>query len=86
MSAEERAMMQEHGRYWAGEMANGNVLLFGPVADPRGDWGVGIVLGEDEAAVHRMEANDPAMLSGRGFSYEVLPMPVIVTPNGRQGA
>jgi uncharacterized protein YciI len=86
MSVEERAMMQAHAGYWAAEMAEGNVLLFGPVADPSGDWGVGIVRAPDEAAVHRMEAGDPAVRSGFGFRYEVLPMPVIVTPDGRHGA
>lgn len=79
-------MMQAHAGYWAGEMAKGNVLLFGPVADPAGDWGVGIVRAEDEAAVHRMESGDPATLSGLGFRYEIMPMPAVVTPNGRHGA
>jgi hypothetical protein len=29
----------------------------------------------DEAAVHALEAGDPAIQSKRGFRYEILPMP-----------
>jgi hypothetical protein len=44
-------------------------------ADPKGAWGVGIVWTADEAAVHALEATDPAIRSKRGFRYEILPMP-----------
>jgi uncharacterized protein YciI len=53
----------------------GTAIVFGPVADPKGAWGVGIVRAADEAAVHALEASDPAIQSKRGFRYEVLPMP-----------
>ncbi len=36
---------------------------------------MGIVLVADEAAVHALEAGDPAIQSKRGFRYEILPMP-----------
>ena len=43
MSAEERAIMQQHVAYWKGLMDAGNVLVFGPVIDPKGVYGLGIV-------------------------------------------
>jgi len=39
MTDEERALMQAHGLYWRERMAEGKVIVFGPVADPKGPWG-----------------------------------------------
>jgi hypothetical protein len=74
MTAEERAMMQEHVAYWHGQLAAGKVIVFGPVADPKGPWGLGVVRVADESELRRFEAEDPAIRSGRGFSYEIVPM------------
>jgi uncharacterized protein YndB with AHSA1/START domain len=74
MTAEERAMMQEHVGYWTGHLKNGTAIVFGPVADPKGPWGLGVVRAADETAVRALEAGDPAIKSGKGFRYEVLPM------------
>ena len=74
MTDEERAIMQEHGGYWAGMLNAGTALIFGPVNDPKGPWGLGIVKAADEAAVRKIEAGDPAIRSNRGFHYEILPM------------
>ena len=78
MSAEEGAVMQRHAGYWSAMLQRGVAIVFGPVADPAGDWGVGIVAAPDEAAVHALRDADPAILSGRGFRYEILPMPQLV--------
>jgi hypothetical protein len=53
----------------------GTAIVFGSVADPKGGWGLGVVRVADEAAVHALEAGDPAIQSKRGFHYEILPMP-----------
>jgi len=79
MSADEREIMQAHVGYWNGQLQAGSAIAFGPVADPRGDWGVGIVGATDERAVQRLRDADPAILSGRGFHYEILPMPRLMT-------
>jgi hypothetical protein len=55
------------------------VLVFGPVADPEGPWGLGVVKAESEEEVKTFEAGDPAIQSGRGFSYKTLPMLQAVT-------
>ncbi len=74
MNDEERAVMMKHGAYWREKLAAGRAIVFGPVADPNGAWGLGVVRAENLEAVKAFEANDPAIVSGRGFRYEVLPM------------
>lgn len=74
MTPDERQIMIEHGGYWRELLAKGTAIVFGPVADPRGAWGLGVVRAASEAEVRVLEKNDPVILSGRGFSYEVMPM------------
>jgi uncharacterized protein YndB with AHSA1/START domain len=74
MSAEEAEIMKRHAAYWGGLLRSDVAIVFGPVADPKGAWGVGIVRAADEAAVNSLRDADPAILSRRGFRYEVLPM------------
>jgi uncharacterized protein YndB with AHSA1/START domain len=75
MSEAEKRVMGEHVGYWKGLLGQGLAFAFGPVADPKGVWGVGIVEVEGEAAISALEKADPAIQSGLGFRYEVLPMP-----------
>jgi uncharacterized protein YndB with AHSA1/START domain len=74
MTADERAIMQAHSRYWHGKLGEGVAVAFGPVADPAGGWGLGIVQVRDEAQLTAIQAADPAIESGRGFRYQTLPM------------
>ncbi len=74
MTAEEMDVMRRHAGYWAELLRQGVAIAFGPVADPKGGWGVGIVRAPSEARVRELRDADPAVLSGRGFSYEILPM------------
>lgn len=60
MTGEERAVMQKHIVYWNELMAQGKVLAFGPVLDPNGVYGLGIVEVDNEEQVKTMIANDPA--------------------------
>ncbi|WP_437570385.1 SRPBCC domain-containing protein [Sorangium sp. So ce542] len=74
MTADERAVMQAHGGYWRGNLAEGRVIAFGPVADPAGVWGVGIVAVRDEAELRTFQGEDPAIKADIGLRYEALPM------------
>lgn len=74
MTEEEKSIMGAHVGYWTKLLGDGVAVAFGPVADPKGPWGVGIVEVESVDAVKTIEQNDPAILSGAGFLYEVLPM------------
>ena len=84
MSQAERAMMQTHVAYWMGHLQQGKVLLFGPVADPKGGWGVAVLAVQDEAEVRSLTGQDPAMLSGLPFSYDIYPMPRVIVPPSPQ--
>jgi uncharacterized protein YndB with AHSA1/START domain len=78
MTPEEGAVMQAHAGYWAEKLAAGVVVAFGPVADPTGVWGMGLLRAKDEAEIKAFEAGDPVIRSERGFRYEVLPMPRLI--------
>jgi uncharacterized protein YndB with AHSA1/START domain len=73
MTADEHAAMMRHGAYWRGHLDAGAAIVFGPVADPSGGWGLGVIRAADEAAVRAFEAKDPAHTE-LGMRYEVLPM------------
>jgi uncharacterized protein len=76
MSAEERAIMQKHIDYWREWMARGSVLAFGPVMDPKGAYGFGIVKVDDDSEIIGFVAGDPA----NGLvEFEYYPM-LAVTP------
>jgi hypothetical protein len=74
ITEEERELMGVHGQYWRQKMAEGKVVVFGPVLDPKGVWGMGVMRARDEAEVHAMQSEDPVIVANRGFSYETLPM------------
>jgi hypothetical protein len=67
--------MADHAAYWRGWMAKGHVVAFGVVADPAGVYGIGIVEVGDEAEVRRLTENDPTILHGEGFRFDVHLMP-----------
>jgi hypothetical protein len=74
MTEPERAIMNEHGEYWGNQLAAGKVIVFGPVADPKGAWGLGVLRVQDETEIASFEAGDPAIQKIPGMRYEVLPM------------
>jgi hypothetical protein len=73
MSPEEAAVMQAHGDYWDGLLARGAAVAFGPVAEPSGAWGLGLLEVDDPAEVDGIRADDPAVSSGL-LTAEVHPM------------
>ena len=72
MTPEERAVMTRHVEYWTEKAERGIAVVFGPVMDPRGVYGMGIYEVEDEAAMQRLLDGDPAKAL---LSYEIMPMP-----------
>ncbi len=77
MSGEERAIMLAHQDYWLPQVNAGLVLVMGPVLDPVGAYGVMIANIPSLKMLEDWQADDPAVLSGRGFAYENHPMPSI---------
>ncbi len=72
MSPEERVVMNEHAAYWTEKAERGIALVFGPVMDPKGVFGMGVYNVKDEAEMRGLIERDPA----KGLlKYEILPMP-----------
>ena len=74
MRPDEAAAMQQHVEYWKEQLRRRVAIAFGPVADPQGGWGLGIVevAGAEELAA--LQGGDPAIKSGIGLRYEALPI------------
>ena len=60
MSNEERTIMVQHAAYLTSLMQQGKVRVFGPVFDPAGAYGMGVVEADSEEEVHELIAKDPA--------------------------
>jgi uncharacterized protein YciI len=56
-------------------MQHGRVVVFGPVMDPKGPYGLGIVQAEDEATIAAFIEADPA---SRINTYEFYPMRAVL--------
>jgi uncharacterized protein YndB with AHSA1/START domain len=74
MNEAEARVMQAHVGYWTELMGQGKAFVFGPVADPKGVWGLGVIGVKDAAEAETIRANDPTVLSGLGFRLETYPM------------
>jgi uncharacterized protein len=74
MTDAEVKLMQQHVAYWKGLMDRGLVIVFGPVADPKGTYGVAILELEEEADANALAMNDPTIKANVGFNFEVYPM------------
>ena len=71
--------MQAHAEYWRAAIDAGSAVCFGLVGDPAGPFGIGIVDTADEAQAKAFTDGDPVVQSGRGFGYDVWPMPFGIT-------
>jgi uncharacterized protein len=60
MTDAERAIMQQHIEYWTGLMQKQIVVVFGPVMDPAGVYGMGVVETESEESLNALLDADPA--------------------------
>jgi uncharacterized protein YciI len=63
MTDEERAVMERHAAHWQPLVEAGRMVVFGPVLDGTGSWGLGVVEAEDEE-VRALVASDPAVTTG----------------------
>jgi hypothetical protein len=60
MTEDERAIMLRHVEYWNPFVANGKVIVLGPVMDPKGAYGIAVVAVDTEDELKGLIANDPA--------------------------
>ena len=71
MTAAEREVMNRHVAYWTERAREGISIVFGPVADPGGFYGIGIYQVDDEAQMRQLLSEDPA--NGL-LAFELTPM------------
>jgi uncharacterized protein len=64
MSDEEREIMGRHAAHWQPFLDSGQMVVFGPVLDSTGSWGLAVVEAEDEDELRAFAAGDPAVTSG----------------------
>jgi uncharacterized protein YciI len=74
MNEQEKAVMQAHAAYMAEHVRTGTVVVCGPVADPAGPYGLGVLRVRDEDELKAFLAKDPAGSSTVGLHWEWLPM------------
>ncbi|MCT7658547.1 YciI family protein [Mycobacterium deserti] len=64
MTPSEQQAMGEHMSYWQQLLADGRVVVYGPVADPEGVWGMGVLRAADRAEVLAIGEADPSVTAG----------------------
>ena len=84
MTEREAKVMRDHVAYWSSMAERGTAIVFGPVADPDGAWGLGILEVEDEKDAQIITSNDPVMRSEIGATYEIFPMSRAVVGKKRE--
>lgn len=86
MTPAELKLMQEHGGYWRGLFEQGYAVGFGPVADPAGSFGMGLLEIPDDLDPASLTAGDPVIRANAGFRAEIFPMPrAVVRPMPKTG-
>lgn len=83
MTADERVLMQAHAAYWREHMGEGRVVVFGPVSDPSGPWGLLVLQLTDDMEPAVLTGDDPVIRAGIGFRFEVHPMQAVLPPSSR---
>lgn len=64
MTEEEREIMGRHAAHWKPLVESGQMVIFGPVLDTSGSWGLGVVEAEDEEELRAFAARDPVVTTG----------------------
>jgi uncharacterized protein YciI len=79
MTPDEQQAMAEHTEYWQGLLHDGRVVVYGPVADPEGVWGLGVLRAADRAEVLAVGDADPSVTAGVN-TFEVFEIMGGITP------
>jgi uncharacterized protein len=64
MTEQEREIMGRHAAHWQPLIDSGRMVVFGPVLDSSGSWGLGVVEGDDEEELRAFAARDPVVVTG----------------------
>jgi uncharacterized protein len=83
MSDDEAAIMGQHFAYWQDVLAHGQVVVYGPVSDPAGTWGLGVIEAENDDAARALVEADPALTSDMAtFELHAMPMTIVRSSPG----
>ncbi len=80
MTPAEAKLMQEHSEYWRDLMRKGLVVVYGPVSDPKGSYGIAVLQLDDDTDANALGAGDPTIKANAGYKFEVHSMPQVVLP------
>ena len=75
MTDMEGELMQKHFNYWKDLVDRRVAIVYGPVEDPKGVYGIAIIETEDETSAHDIRVNDPVIKRNAGFRSEIHLMP-----------
>jgi hypothetical protein len=75
ITPDEKHLMQEHARYTHEGFVAGKVLIYGPVRERGGTFGMAVFEASDEAEVRQFLENDPTVKAGLN-RFEISPMMV----------
>jgi uncharacterized protein len=64
MSEQEREIMGRHAAHWRPLVDSGRMVVFGPVLDSTGSWGLAVVEADDEEELRELASRDPAVTTG----------------------
>ena len=70
MTDEEREIMGRHAAYWQPRVEAGEMVVFGPVLDAGGSWGLGVIESDDEVELRKFAEGDPVVTTGTG-TFEI---------------
>ena len=56
--------MGRHAAYWQRFIESGQMVVFGPVLDDTGSWGLGVIEADDEEELRAFAAGDPVVTTG----------------------
>jgi hypothetical protein len=75
MTEAEGAIMHRHFAYWSRLIAERKAVAYGPVMDPNGLFGIGVLESENRIAALSLAIADPAIAAKAGFAFEVHQIP-----------
>jgi uncharacterized protein YndB with AHSA1/START domain len=74
MNEAEARAMKAHAGYWRTQADAGIGIVAGPVGDPKGPYGIGVVRVDDEKELRPLLDADPVIRANVGMRWETLPM------------
>ena len=77
MNEEEKKLMQQHSIFWNDLLAKGTALVYGPVLDPKGPYGLAIIEADTEGTAQALCKSDPTIQANL-HTYELYPMHVFM--------